>query len=70
MPGTLYRGVDDSIKADLSNPLLSNGGDAINEDIVPRIHGVVATSSCTAGGGTSSLFNHAHESHPNLLATI
>lgn len=70
VPGPLSRTIADSIKADLSKPLRSDGGAAINKGKVPRIRGFVARSSRTAGGGTSSLFNHAHRSHPALLSAL
>lgn len=70
VPGPLTGAIADSIKNDLSKPARSDAGAAVNKGKVARIRGFVARSSRTAAGGTSSLFNHAHRSHPTLLAAL
>lgn len=70
VPGPVPRAVAESVKIELSKAARSDGGVAISKGKVSRIRGFVARSSRTAAGGTSSLFNHAHRSHPTLLAAL
>lgn len=70
VPGPVPRAVADSVKLELSKAVRSDAGPALARGKVSRIRGFVARSSRTAAGGTSSLFNHAHRSHPALLAAL
>lgn len=60
----------DFIKADSSKPPQSNSLAAINKGKVRRNRGYFARLSRAGGGGTSSFFKNAHQSHSNLLAAF